>query len=254
MTTKNITKEHKKPQQISDSKKSSSDEFQYKDYGLDRAGMKELLIKAAENLSWKPVNISSDKLDFKSESILGERNGEIVVLLKAKGFSVLCKEDEKEKNALNLKALEVELESIQEGKKGFFYHSKGKDILKEYDSKQRRDILFGIVGIIVVCCGIYSCVSKGCSFNIFSSKPSNCDAAIQKYAADFLPVCEAYKREKQKYRNWGTHRGFNTNDLAELEQTVSQMSFQINNAIERDFGKACMERFHQEVFVGNACW
>ncbi len=150
-------------QQEADDKKNASVNIKYEDYKVSKDKMKEMLIKAASNLSWSRMFSSSDKLSFISEFTGRFAIGKINILFEENECSVDCYNDTTEKNELNIKALIIELEAIHEGKENGI----GNAVLSDYNKKNSK-IGSAIVMIIIAVCFFMSDWSIPSCSRIFS--------------------------------------------------------------------------------------
>ena len=152
-------------QQETDDKKNASINIKYEDYRVNKDKMKEMLIKAASNLSWSRMFSSSDKLSFVSEFTGRFAIGKINILFEENECSVDCYNDTTEKNELNIKALIIELEAIYEGKENGI----GNAVLSDYNKKNSKfgSFLSLVIIVTTVCFFISEGSMPSCS-RIFS--------------------------------------------------------------------------------------
>ena len=187
-------------QQETDDKKNASVNIKYEDYRVNKDKMKEMLIKAASNLSWSRMFGSSDKLSFVSEFTGRFAIGKINILFEENECSVDCYNDTTEKNELNIKALIIELEAIYEGKENGI----GNAVLSDYNKKNSKfgSFLSLVIIVTTVCFFISEGSIPSCSTNFLNSNNSDtltCDKAIAIVLDEIVPRCRAAMREKIQY-------------------------------------------------------
>ena len=187
-------------QQETDDKKNASVNIKYEDYRVSKDKMKEILIKAASNLSWSRMFSSSDKLSFVSEFTGRFAIGKINILFEENECSVDCYNDTTEKNELNIKALIIELEAIYEGKENGI----GNAVLSDYNKKNSKfgSFLSLVIIVTTVCFFMSDWSIPSCSTNFLNSNNSDtltCDKTIAIVLDEIVPRCRAAMREKIQY-------------------------------------------------------
>ena len=156
-------------------KKIASQDFKYEDCGVSKDKMKEMLIKATSNLSWKKQYVSLDSLYYHTELYGIFAEGKVNIILNEDKFSVICYNDTTEKNKLNLKALIIELNAIKEGNE----QGTGRKILHEH--YKNMSLVFIIAASFCVFVG-WACISI---YEYFSSESYPADNSNSK-----CPDCE----------------------------------------------------------------